>query len=312
MSGNPGAGSDGADANSRSRGTAYAPRPAMRYAMTTPRACGRAQAAWFTALAFLGSSCAAAPHTRPAAAPEAPGTMLARGAAPAVARETARESSMAVQAPADDDAPTDPTGAPRRGTVELMDFIGIGRGERVAELGAGYADSLTRMAAAVGPAGVVYSRHDPRPLTALPSDHGRPPSRSGSLPANVRSMETPSNAPFSAAAHHLNLVTLLFGYHDFGALASERRSLNEAVFRALEPGGVYVIAERVPLPGSTPRAEHEGIEERLVRAEVERAGFRFVRAANLSSSQARPEAASPTRAPDDSYLLQFQKPGGLH
>lgn len=288
--------------------------PAMRYEM--PRSGARAdgrQAASFIALAFISWSCTQAVHDRPAAAPEAPvvtpEVMLQGSSRVAMTGEQPREQPRAGEAPVRGRSSNDASSGARRSSVDWLELTGVGRGERVADLGPGYSDSLERMAAAVGPAGVVYSRHDPRTLTALPSDPGRPASRTGSLPANVVLMETPREVPFSAAAKHLNLVTLLFGYHDFEARESDRRRLNEAVFRVLEPGGVYVIAERAA-PASAPPAERaHAIDERQVRDEVEAAGFRFVQAADLLSNDATRSAGS-ARLAGDRYLLEFEKPRG--
>lgn len=66
----------------------------------------------------------------------------------------------------------------------LMEFLGIGRGERVADLGAGAGYSVLRMAEAVGPSGVVYTRHDPRLLVA-PAKPGAVTERAGTLPENI-------------------------------------------------------------------------------------------------------------------------------
>jgi hypothetical protein len=98
----------------------------------------------------------------------------------------------------------------------------------------------------------------------------------------------------SAAARHLNLVTLLFAYHDLVARGSDRKKLNIAVFQALEPGGDYVIADHGPAPGSGSSAPQRlnGIDEGIARAEVEAAGFTFVESAELHSGSAQPDAGA--------------------
>ena len=49
--------------------------------------------------------------------------------------------------------------------------------------------------------------------------------------------------PPELADGRLDLVTLMFNYHDFGHLGVDRAPMNRAVFRALKPGGIYVIAD---------------------------------------------------------------------
>ncbi len=212
-----------------------------------------------------------------------------------------------MEAPARAGSPPD-SRRERPEAVGLLEFLGIGRGERVADLGAGSGYSISLMADAVGPAGVVYARHDPRTLTALPSDHGRPASPTGSLPANITVMQTPTEAPFSAPAKALHLVTVLFAYRDFGARETERRRLNDAVFRALEARGHYVIAEHSAPTSAVASAQPGRIEARVVQSEVEAAGFQLVESAELLSSTSPSRAATPADVESSQYLLKFRKP----
>jgi predicted methyltransferase len=185
----------------------------------------------------------------------------------------------------------------------LLEFLGIGRGERVADLGSGRGYSIERMAAAVGPAGVVYARHDPRVLVA-PAVREAAAERAGTLPENIVVMPTPESTPFSAAARDLDLVTLLFSYHDLVAGGSDRLAFNRAVFEALAPERLYVIAEHAAPSGVGVEAARAGrVEERLVRADVEAAGFVFVEAAQFSASTAHADGGAPSQ-----YLLKFRRP----
>lgn len=245
----------------------------------------------FACCAALGcagaqSSPSAIPKPEDSAAPEAPEETAAlpeareeAGAAPPVA-DSSRESS---------------------GPRSLIDFIGVGRGERVADLGSGAGYSLERIAEVVGPAGIVYARHDPRTLSASPGSAARP---QGMLPGNIVVMPTDVAAPLTPDARDLDLVTMLFAYHEVVARFADRTAFNSAVLRALKPGRFYVIAEHSAPEGSGVEAARRssGIEERIVRADVEGAGFIFVEAAELSSSR-----ASGGQKPRQ-YLLKFQKP----
>ena len=66
--------------------------------------------------------------------------------------------------------------------------------------------------------------------------------------AVVRPFEDP--VPAEAADGQLDLVTLMFNYHDLGFLGVDRAAMNRAVFKALKPGGVYVIADHAGRPGT--------------------------------------------------------------
>src|SRR5262249_4331566 len=56
-----------------------------------------------------------------------------------------------------------------------------------------------------------------------------------------RSFENP--VPPELAGDGVDLVTLMFNYHDLGHLGVDRAAMNKAVFHALKPGGFYVIAD---------------------------------------------------------------------
>lgn len=238
------------------------------------------------------------------------GAVLSVSASCAAAQPEApiRSAADAHAASAEDQAAPEaersPRGEPTRG---MLEFFGIGRGERIADLGSGAGYSIEQMADAVGPTGIVYSRHDPRLLVAA-AVPGAPAHRTGTLPENIVVMETSDVAPFSAAAKNLDLVTVLFSYHELVTQGRSRLPFNRAVFEALAPDGIYVIAGHGTAAGASVETAREGrIDERVVRADVEAAGFVFVEAAQLLSSTAH--AGSSAEAPAASqYLLKFRRP----
>jgi len=151
------------------------------------------------------------------------GGLLLAHCAPVEGGAPPQDAAGEVSAPQSRAAPASSVAAsrsapPARAAAErsLLEFLGIGRGERVADLGSGAGYSSERLAAAVGRSGVVYARHDPRVLVA-PAVREAAAERAGTLPENIVMMQTPDDAPFSAAARGLDLVTLLFAYHDLVA-----------------------------------------------------------------------------------------------
>src|SRR6202008_826307 len=80
------------------------------------------------------------------------------------------------------------------------------------------ADVLADRSAEMKAAGVAAA---PIAYAALPFDNPVPPEAIGKL----------------------DLVTLMFNYHDFGWMGVDRASTNRAIFNALKPGGFYVIAD---------------------------------------------------------------------
>jgi predicted methyltransferase len=243
---------------------------------------------------LLGAACALFVHCAPAEVvppPRAADAISAPEEAPFVRRAPAGDAK-AVGAGARAPEPT----------RSLIEFIRAGRGERVADLGSGAGYSLSSLSEAVGPSGIVYSRHDPRLLVA-PARPGAPAERVGTLPDNIVVMATPLSAPFAAAARDLDRVTLLFAYEDLVASGRDRVAFNRAVFGALAPEGVYVVAGHGAPAGAGVDAARAGrVDEGLVRREVEAAGFVFVEAAQLLPSTAARDAAT------SQYVLEFRRP----
>jgi predicted methyltransferase len=92
----------------------------------------------------------------------------------------------------------------------------------------------------------------------------------------------------------------------------DRAKLNQAVFTALKPGGLYIVADHSGRPGTgiSESGTLHRVEEALVRREVEAAGFQFVaeggflRNPNDPRDHETPEPAQPK----DEFVLKFRKP----
>jgi predicted methyltransferase len=234
-------------------------------------------------LAGVASGCAAAPP------PVSTGTPPPAQAPPAEPAATASDSSADAAAQA-------PSGA------RPVDFFAIGRGDRVADLGDGRGYSIARIVDAVGPFGKVYVRHDPRTLHARSSE-SRAEAPEPSVADNVIRMDTPIDHPLAPEATRLDCVTLLFFYHQLVAEQRDRRAWNAAVFRALRPGGLFIVEDHAPLAGAA-ASDAGRIAPQTVRAEVEAVGFQFVEAADFISQG----AATAGGPPGSQYALKFQKP----
>jgi predicted methyltransferase len=166
--------------------------------------------------------------------------------------------------------------------------------------GGGYPTEL--IGRAVGPSGRVYGQ------TRAPDPRQRLAQRKlANVVPVVRPFEDP--APPGVA---LDLVTLMFNYHDFGHLGVDRAKMNAAVFQALKPGGLYVIADHSGRPGtgiSESKTLHR-VEEAFVKKEVEAAGFRLVAEGGFLRNPQDPrdrETPVPPQ-PKDEFVLKFVKP----
>jgi len=190
----------------------------------------------------------------------------------------------------------------------------------------GYTTEL--LARAVGPTGKAYGQNAPRdPMRspppqaegrAAPAPANAPPamptlaertSRIGHLVAVARPFEDP--VPPEAAGS-LDLVTLMFNYHDLGHLNVDRARMNQAIYRGLKPGGVYVIADHSGRPGTgiSESGTLHRVEEEFVVREVQAAGFKLAARGDFMRNPADPRDRNTPEPPmpKDEFVLKFVKP----
>ncbi|HET7363734.1 MAG TPA: methyltransferase domain-containing protein [Burkholderiales bacterium] len=193
----------------------------------------------------------------------------------------------------------------RRNPVELYSFVGARPGMRVLDISAGGGYTTELLARMVAPGGTVYAqaqKPNPRLLERMKAPAMQ----------NVVLVVRRFDDPVPPEANGLDLVTLMFNYHDLGFLGVDRAALNRAVFQALRPGGLYVIADHSGRPGtgiSESNTLHR-IEESFLRREVEAAGFRLVEEGTFLRNPNDPrdrETPDPPQ-PKDEFVLKFVRP----
>jgi len=202
-----------------------------------------------------------------------------------------------------------------RHPAELLTFLGVEPGSRVAVLvaGAGYTAEL--MARAVGRSGTVYAQN---PRFVLASADGEWSSRLGTQAmSRVVRVDRELADPLPPEAKDLDLVLINLVYHDAVWLGVDRARMNRTVFNALRPGGRYVVIDHSARPGAgymDARALHR-IDQTVVEAEVESAGFQLAKEGDFLRNPAdtRNWSASPdyTRERGDTsdrFALMFVKP----
>jgi predicted methyltransferase len=212
----------------------------------------------------------------------------------------------------DDDRKLDGGRKPR----EMLAFLDVKPGMRVAELGAGRGYTTELLARAVVPNGVVYAQNPPALAKLFGGD---PLAARLERPVNraVQRSDRDFDDPLPPDARDLDLVLINAFYHDAVWMNADRDKMNRAVLAALKPGGRYVVIDSSARAGTGAAVAKElhRIDEQLVRDEVARAGFRLAREggflrnpADTRDWSASPRAAGERRGTGDRFVLEFVKP----
>jgi len=202
-----------------------------------------------------------------------------------------------------------------RHPAEILAFLGAAPGMRVAELGSyqGYmADLLGR---AVAPTGKVYAQ-DPASLNKFTKPNWAARAKSPAMKTIVR-VERPFDDPLAPDLRDLDAVVCGLFYHDLVWLKIDRPKLNAAVFRALKPGGVFLVYDHAAREGSgtdDAKTLHR-IEEKVARAEIEAAGFKLAATASFLRNptdkmdwNASDEGPKELRGTSDRFVHKYVKP----
>lgn len=210
-----------------------------------------------------------------------------------------------------DRSAADRTNDIRRKPQQMLAFTGVAPGMRVLDLGAGGGYSTELLARAVGPTGRVYAQNNPVSADSRARFEQR--LKAASL-TNTTLHDAPYSSPVPAeiAPGSLDMVTFFFVYHDLGNPAVDRARMNRAVFDALKPGGLYVIADHSGRAGtgfSEWNTLHR-VEEAALRREVESAGFRLAESADFlrNSQDPRDRIVFKPLQPNDEFVMKFVKP----
>jgi predicted methyltransferase len=136
--------------------------------------------------------------------------------------------------------------------------------------------------------------------------------KNASLPNLISVVRVFEDPVLPELSGQLELVTLMFNYHDLGHMGVDRARMNAAVFAGMKSGGIYVIADHAGRPGTgiSEAGTLHRIEEAFLRKEVEAAGFRFLEHADFLRNPADPrDRNTPEPAqPKDEFVLKFVKP----
>jgi predicted methyltransferase len=216
-----------------------------------------------------------------------------------------------------------------RKPAALVAFTGIKPGDKVADVmpGGGY---FTRIfSKVVGPTGHVYAILPESLATKVPPEKLKPihalvadPTYSGNTSLEVKPYDSLDvGAP-------LDVVWTSQNYHDvYGAVKvfsvdgstgpAEAAKLDVAAFKALKPGGVFVVVDHAAAPGSGGRDANtlHRIDPAIVIAQAKAAGFVLDAQSDLLSNPQdahdKPVFAPEIKGHTDKFVLKFRKPMGM-
>ncbi|MGH7022317.1 MAG: class I SAM-dependent methyltransferase [Caulobacteraceae bacterium] len=241
------------------------------------------------------------------------GAALVTGAVWGPAAATPANIAAAVADPGRPQADKDRDAA--RKPAAMLEFARVRPGETVVDFmpGAGY---FTRLfSVAVGPKGKVYAFIP----TEVAKFSKKPLPANGSAPDPAHPNVTALVAPVMdfSTPRPVDLIWTSQNYHDLHDPfmgPADMAKFDAAVYRALKPGGVFIVLDHSALPGSGTSATNtlHRIDAALVKKEVTAAGFVFVSESNVLRNPADTRTLKvfdpAIRGHTDQFIYKFRKP----
>jgi predicted methyltransferase len=242
------------------------------------------------------------------------GSVLQAAGTPALGAAAAAGPYAAVLAdPARGDDRTDDA---RRKPGEILAFGKVKAGDKVLDLipGGGYFSRL--FSRAVGPKGHVYAEWTTEYAKEAHPDPETQAAMSRRAPwTNITVQTHPAKA--LVAPEPLDLVFTSQNYHDYPDPfmgPTDPAILNKAVFKALKPGGLYLIIDHAAPKGSGLKDTNtlHRIDAETVKAQVMAAGFVFDGESQALRNPKDPRTVAvfdkSIRGHTDQFMLRFRKP----
>jgi predicted methyltransferase len=207
------------------------------------------------------------------------------------------------------DALTDPS---MKGK-EVIAFIGLKPGDKVADIVAGR--FVRAFSQAVGPTGKVYAYEPDEIVKVHPEVMTMLKGASSDPKSNVVVSSAPINSPGLTTG--LDAVFIRQNYHDLHDKfmgPADVAAFNKAVFASLKPGGVYVVLDHADAAGTGLKNTDtlHRIDIASVKSEVQAAGFKLDGESKILANPADDHTKGvfdpSIRGKTDQFLLRFRKP----
>jgi predicted methyltransferase len=201
-----------------------------------------------------------------------------------------------------------------RHPVEILKLLKLKPGETVADIWPGdYWDRL--FSDAVGPKGTVYAVH--LPVADKAEKVVTPPAGSAPVDGHANVIVAITDPTDMALPHKADVIWIRQNYHDLydpfmGPV--DVPAFTKAVYRALKPGGRFVVIDHVAPAGSklaSTNTTHR-IDPDVVKADMAAAGFTFVGESDILRNPADPhtnKVFDPSiRGHTDQFIYVFKRP----
>ncbi len=201
----------------------------------------------------------------------------------------------------------------RRRPAELLTFMDVKSGMKVADLAAGGGYTTELLVRAVGEEGIVYAQNNAHTLEKFVKDSW--PQRLA-RPVNQRvvRLDREFEDPFPPTLAGLDLVTIVFSYHDVVAQGGDVNQLNTKVFAVLRPGGHYVVLDHSAPAGTGTQTTEDlhRIDDKAVVGQIVAAGFELAESSDFlrDPSDGLDTQVWTVGFVTDRFALKFVKPAG--
>jgi predicted methyltransferase len=204
-----------------------------------------------------------------------------------------------------------PTIDPAWKAPEVVAFIGLKKGDKVAEIVAGRLTAS--LAQAVGPTGKVYALETAEVVKAHPDALVHMKELASQSP-NVIVSADPVGSPLPSG---LDAVFIRQNYHDLYNKfmgPADVPAFNKGVFAALKPGGVYVVLDHAAMAGSGIGATDtlHRIDPARVKSDMLAAGFKLDGESSILADKSDDHTKNvfdpSVRGHTDQFLFRFKKP----
>lgn len=199
----------------------------------------------------------------------------------------------------------------RRKPAELLSFAGLRPGMRVADIGASSGYTTELLARAVGPEGKVFGHNTPRVIEkyvkeSWPARLARPAMK------GVIRVDREMVDPLPPTADDLDVITMIYVYHDTLFSGVDRPTMNRRLLSALKRGGSLVVIDHRAKPGADAEVAEtiHRMDEQLLRRELEAAGFEFAAESEFMANPADPREKPfyEMDGPTDTFVHRYVRP----